>query len=285
MAESAFVFSVSANEFQEKVLAKSHEVPIVVDFWAPWCGPCRSLAPVLEKLVNQRNGDVLLAKVNTDDEQELAASFRVEGIPLVVAIKEGKAVDEFVGMIPEPQIAEFLDRLKPSETDKRLKEAVEFEKSDPAQAERIYREVLTTAKHHEGASLGLARVLIEKNQLDEANALLENFIGGQSATEIEKLKSIIAIRVLAAELGSESDLQVKANADPKNAQVLFDLGTVLAAQGKYPEALDLLLRAGEFDKKLAQSKVRETMVRIFHVVGVRSDLADVYRDKLSSILY
>ena len=215
----------------------------------------------------------------------MADSFRGEGIPIVVAIKDGKAVDEFVGMLPELQIAEFLDRLKPSDADKLLKDAVDFEKTDAARAEEIYRKVLETTKHHEGASLGLARILIEKKEFSQASDLLENFIGGQSGCEIERLKAILALRTEESELGEFSVLQAKVQTHPKDASALFDLGIATAARGDYSDALALLLRAGEADKKLAQSKVRETMVRIFHVVGVRSDLADSYRDKLSAILY
>src|SRR3954451_14899076 len=115
MAESAWIFAVTEGDFEAKVGKKSHETPVVVDFWAPWCGPCRALAPVLEKQVAERKGDVLLAKVNTDEEQKLATYYGIEGLPTVLAFKNGKPVDEFVGVLPEQGITQFLDRICPSE--------------------------------------------------------------------------------------------------------------------------------------------------------------------------
>src|SRR5438046_2473815 len=112
---SSWIFAVSEKEFETQVLQKSHEVPVVVDFWAPWCGPCRALAPVLEKLVQQKAGAVLLAKVNIDEEQGLAMQFGIESIPMVVAFRNGRPVLDFLGVHPEHEIADFLGRILPTD--------------------------------------------------------------------------------------------------------------------------------------------------------------------------
>src|ERR1700730_7795379 len=112
------VFTVTAADFESAVLKKSHETPVIVDFWAPWCGPCRMLAPVLERLVTDRKGEVLLAKVNTDDEQELAGRYRVEALPPVVAFRDGKPLLSFEGVLPEVQLVDFLNQIVPTDADR-----------------------------------------------------------------------------------------------------------------------------------------------------------------------
>jgi putative thioredoxin len=284
--KSELVFSVTGADFESSVLQKSHQTPVVVDFWAPWCGPCRALAPLLERLVGQRGGDVLLAKVNTDEEQELAAQYGIQALPTVVAFKDGKAALSFEGALPERQLADFLDRIVPSKADRAAREAAALEKTNPAQAEKLYRQALKADANQPEALLGLARLLIDKHQEGEASELIERVgPGGEHGAEVERLGAILWLCHQAQTIGHEATLRERLEIDPQNPQLLFELGAVLAGQGKAEEALELLLRAATLDRKLAASKVRETMVKVFHTVGVRSPLADAYRDKLSAVLY
>jgi putative thioredoxin len=283
---SPWIFDVSEAEFEEKVLKKSHQTPVVVDFWAPWCGPCRSLAPILEAAVEKRNGEVLLAKVNTDDEQNLASHYGVNGIPHVVGFRKGRPVVEFTGLLADAQMAEFFDRLKPTEAEKSVETAAQLEKTNPAEAEQMYRLALKNDSNQEDAIVGLARLLIEQKKHEEASDLLDRIgSGGDHGAEADKLRAVLWLQVQAKDLPSEGDLRTKVKAEPKNAQALCDLGCVLAATGKTTDALETLHQAGLLDRKLATSKVRETMVKIFFVIGVRSELADAYRDKLTTLLY
>ncbi len=283
---SPHVFDVTEADFDAKVLQKSKQTPVVVDFWAPWCGPCRMLGPVLEKLVGQRNGEVLLAKVNTDEQQRLALSYQVDALPTVIAFRDGKPILDFVGLLGEPELVAFLDRLSPTAADKETYEAAKLEKSDPAGAEQLYRQALKEDPRQEAATLGLARVLIARDQDEDAGELLENVgAAGESGAEAERLKAIVWLKRHAAAAADEKSLRGRLDAEPKNAQVRHELGLRLAAAGQHQAALDMLLSAGQLDRKLAGSEVREAMVKIFHVVGVRSPLADEYRDKLSAMLY
>ncbi|MFO0966745.1 MAG: tetratricopeptide repeat protein [Gemmataceae bacterium] len=284
--KSAWVFEVGEKDFDEKVLAKSKETPIVVDFWAPWCGPCRSLAPLLEKHIAGRNGEVLLAKVNIDDEQGLAYRYNVQSIPLVVGFRGGKAVLEFLGLVSEKQLTDFLDRLQPSQAERLAKQALELETNNPAEAERIYRQAIKDDPREEHAILGLTRILIAQDKDGEAAELLGNvFPADELRDEKERLEAILALKREAADCGDEETLRHRLEVDPKNANARYDLGVVLAAQGHYEEGLKLLYAAGELDRKLAAAKVKQAMVQVFHAIGVRSPLADEYRDKLAGILY
>lgn len=284
-SKSPWVIEVNEENFETEVLERSRQVPVVVDFWAPWCGPCRMLGPVLERLVQERNGEVVLAKVNTDEAQQLAMAFQIEGIPAVKAIRDGRVVLEFVGLLPEPQLRDFLQRILPSEADQAAKQAHELETNNPAEAEKLYRQALAEDRNQSGAALGLARVLVGRGADDEALELLDNFgFSGEENEEAEKLRAVVHFRK-ATQGQDERTLQQRLTAEPDNAQLRFQLGCVLAAAGRYPEALEMLLSAAERDRKLAAEKVRETMVKVFHLVGVRSDLADTYRQKLVQLLY
>jgi putative thioredoxin len=283
---SELVFSTTAKDFESAVVEKSREIPVVVDFWAPWCGPCRALAPILERLIADRKGEVLLVKVNTDDEQELAARYQVQALPTVMAFRDGKPILSFEGVLPEFQLVDFLNQIVPSEADRTVREAATLEKTNTTQAEKLYRQVLTKIPNHPDGLLGLARLLIDRQLDAEAAELIEQVgASGTQGAEAERLNAVLWLRHQAQIMGDEPTLRQRLEIDAKNPQLLFELGTVLAGQGKSAEALDLLLRAGQLDRKLGSSKVRETMVKVFHVVGVRSPLADEYRDKLSSLLY
>ncbi|MBI3823218.1 MAG: tetratricopeptide repeat protein [Planctomycetes bacterium] len=284
--KSAFVFEVTQADFDEKVLKKSHEVPVVVDFWAPWCGPCRALTPILEAAIEKRKGAVVLAKVNTDEEQSLAMQFGIEGIPHVVGFRKGHPVVQFTGLLQEEQMTEFFDRLQPTEAEKQMDNAVALEKSNPAEAEKIYRAALEKKSDQEDAVVGLARLLIAQKKFDEASDIL-NRIGsaGDFGAEADKLRAVVWLNLQAKDLPGEEELHKKAQTNPKSAQAKFDLGCVQAVNGKTSEALETLYQAGLLDHKLATARVKDTMVKIFFVIGVRSELADAYRAKLTSMLY
>jgi putative thioredoxin len=283
---ASWIFDVAEANFQREVLERSREVPVVVDFWAEWCPPCRMLGPLLENLVQERKGEVLLAKVNIDEAQNVAAQFGINSIPTVIGFKDGRAVVDFMGFLPEHQLREFLDRLVPSEADRLAKQARAQEQANPAEAETLYRQALKADYRHETALLGLVRLLIAQGKDAEAKDYLENAAFGEElAEEADRLKAILEVRSLARPFGSEADARRRLEADPKNPLALYELGCVVATAGDYNRALDLLLKAGERDQRLASAQVREAMVKIFLIVGVRSPLADEYRDKLTALLY
>jgi putative thioredoxin len=285
-AKTGWVIDVGDADFEAEVLQRSRQVPVVVDFWAEWCGPCRQLGPMLEKMATDRKGKFVLAKVNVDEAQRLAMYFRIESIPAVLAFKDGQAVNGFVGLLPEQDLKQFVDDLAGPAAGDPLVQAAALENTDPARAEKIYRDALAADDNNPAARLGLARVLIARNRDDEALKVLEHFPdAGELGQEAVKLRRTIEMRKAAATAPDEAEVKKKIAADPNNAQLYLELGNVLATKGQYEAALDALLKAAELDREMGRGPVRELMVKIFEIVGVRSELADRYRDKLRGLLY
>jgi len=284
--KTQWVIDVGDADFEKQVLQRSRQVPVVVDFWAEWCGPCKQLGPLLEKAAADRKGKFVLAKVNVDEAPRLAQYFRIESIPAVLAFKDGQAVNGFVGLLPESDLKMFLDDLAGPAAGDPLVKAAALEEKDPAAAEKIYRDALAADDANHPARLGLARVLVATKRDDEAIKVLETVPdAGEGGAEALKLRRTIEMRKAAATAGDEADLRKKIAAEPDNAQLLLELGNVLATRGQYEPALETLLKAAELDKELGRGAVRELMVKVFEIIGVRSELADRYRDKLRGLLY
>ncbi len=286
MAGSPWVIDVTGESFQEQVVDRSHERPVVVDFWAPWCAPCRALGPLLEALAIEKDGGFLLAKVNTDEHADLAGAFQVSGIPAVFAIRDGKLVDQFEGMLPENELRQFIDRLSPTETELQGADALELEGRDPAAAEVVYRGLVAADPDNHAARVGLARVLLAAPGNEaEVITLLAPIDGGDHAPEAERLRAVIGVRETPHTDADLAAAWTAANAAPESATAQLDLGRVLAARDDYLPAMDVLLLAAELDKRLGGSQIRELMVTIFTIIGPRSPEADDYRGRLRSLLY
>jgi putative thioredoxin len=274
------------ENFQEVVVDGSRERPVVIDFWAAWCGPCRRLAPMLERLAAERDGGFLLAKVNTDENADLAQAFQVDGIPAVYAIRDGKLVNSFTGVIPEEDLRGFIDSLgsasppRPAEPTP-LDRALELEGRDPKAAAEAYRALYSQSPTDPAVRVGLARVLLNApGNEPEAAPLLTGVDFGDFAEEAKRLNAIVELRG-----APHSDADLAAAKGEGGAEGQLALAKVLAARGDYPAALDALLLAAEDDKQLGRAAVRELMLKIFEVIDPQSDRAGDYRRRLQSLLY
>jgi putative thioredoxin len=280
---SEWIRDVTDDDFEKEVTERSHELPVVVDFWAAWCGPCRVLGPVLERLAIEGNGRFLLAKVDVDRSPRRAQAFGVRGIPAVMAFRNGKLEAEFSGAIPEEAVRQFLHRVCPSEAD------LLFEKAEVAgksgEAEASYREALRIDPMHQGSMLGLAETLVARGEIAEAETLVDGLVpGGPLGERVDNVRAALTVQKAKPD-ASEKELRQKLEDAEDRGSVLVELGKLLAAETRYSEALEAFYQAAESSAELAQGEAKERMVDLFHIVGVRSPLADEYRTKLSRLLY
>jgi putative thioredoxin len=279
------------QHFAEDVLAASREVPVIVDFWAPWCGPCKQLTPVLEKVVRQAGGKVKLVKVNVDENQAIAQQLRIQSIPAVFAFKDGQPVDGFAGALPESQVKAFIQRLTgdsgPSEIERALAMARESrENGQSAQAASIYSQILRVEPDNAGAIGGLAQCHIASGELDQARALLAELTPEQAKdTEVAAARAAIELAEQAASVGDTAELEQAIAADPNNHQARYDLSLALVAQGRRQEAVDQLLEIVKRNRGWNDEAARKQLVTLFEAFGPVDPLTVASRRRLSSLLF
>lgn len=281
MTSNSNIVNTSAKTFDADVFVKSRDLPVVVDFWAPWCGPCRALAPVLEKLAGEYAGEFVLVKANTDEMPEVAARFNVSGIPAVYAVHNEQIVDFFSGALPESHVRQWLDRVLAAGA---VHLAKRLEPDNPKAAEAKYREILAATPDDPDAKLGLARLMLAQQQFDEAQKLISELDErGYLDAEGQKVKSQLALR--GKRTADLAGLRAAAQANPNDLISQFKLAEALAGAQQYEEALELLLSLVQRDKKGIGQQARDLMVQVFLALPDDSELASNYRRKLSLALY
>lgn len=282
MPAEAAVIEVTDADFAVKVLEKSKELPVVVDFWAPWCGPCRILGPVIERVAAQFDGRVVLAKLNTDENPRTAMQYNIRGIPAVKAFRDGRVVAEFVGALPEPQVRAFFEKVVGTPANPALAAAwASLRAGDAPAAEAGFRQVLTSEPGNREAILGLGEALYRQGRAEEADEVLARLPADRQA---KVLRHRIFLEGFAKRHAQE-DLAGEAARNPRDPRARYRYGVWLASQGQYEQALEELLESVRLDRNFADGAARKAMLAIFDILGLDAPLTREYQRRLSQVLF
>jgi putative thioredoxin len=282
------------TSFAADVLDASMDVPVIVDFWAPWCGPCKQLGPLLERLVTEAKGAVRLVKVNIDENPEIAQQLRIQSIPTVYAFKNGQPVDGFMGAVPESQLRQFVQTLigpggeEPAGgIEGALSIAAEaLQQGDVSAAAQLYGQILQEDPGNPKAVAGLARCYLQSGDIDRAKKTLQLVRpDGASDEAIRAVEAELALKENAAAAGDLASLQTKVEADPADLQARFDLALGLDVKGARENAIDQLLEIVRRDRKWNEDAARKQLVILFDAMGPTDPRTISARRRLSSLLF
>lgn len=288
------VKNVTTESFMTEVIDASHDGPVVVDFWATWCGPCKTLGPMLEKAVRETKGAVRMVKMDVDKHPEIPAQLRVQSIPAVYAFKDGRPVDGFVGAVPESQIKAFVKRLvelakdtKQSPVDAALEEAnAALAEGDFGTAGTFFNHILQHEPDNAVALAGLGRCHIGLDQVEAARALVDGLSAAQmKAPELIALRTAVDLAEQALKAGPVRELEQRLAADPNDHQTRFDLAMAHFAKGEREAAVDHLLDLVKRDRAWNDEAGRKQLVKFFEAFGPADPLTLASRRRLSTILF
>ena len=285
------VKETTTKDFRADVLDASKTVPILVDFWAPWCGPCKQLTPVLEKVVKAAKGKVRLVKMNIDDHPQIPGQLGIQSIPAVIAFKDGQPLDGFMGAIPESQVTAFIDRVAgpsgPSGADEALEDAAQaLAAKDFAGAAALFSGVLQDDPDNMKALGGLIRCFVALGELAQARGLLAGLTPEQDKDPaIASARAALELAAQAEKLGSPGDLKRRIEENPNDHQSRFDLAVVLNGQGDRTGATDQLLEIVRRNRTWNEEAARKQLVQFFEAWGLKDPAAIAGRQRLSSLLF
>ena len=279
---------VTTRDFQEAVIEASRQIPVIVDFWAPWCAPCRALGPVLEKLEADYQGRFTLARVDSDENQALASQYGVRGIPNVKAFVDGEVVDEFAGALPEPAVREFLDRVIPSPAEELRIAALALYRTngDAAQALDRLEQALVLEPQNPRVLADAAALMIDVGRYDDAKGVLDRLPPlAQMDEPIAALRAHIGFATACADAPQCALLEARIRQEPADLEARLKLAYRCAAENDYPGALEQLLEIVRRDRAFRDDVGRKTMLEVFAVLGNRGELVAEYRRRLASAMY
>ena len=291
-AEGALVKDTTTAGFAADVIQESRNQPVLVDFWAPWCGPCKQLAPALEKAVAEAGGRVKLVKMNIDDHPAVAGQLGIQSIPAVIAFVDGQPVDAFLGAIPESKIREFIDKVSgPGGAAEAIADALDAAgelraAGDLQGAAQVYAAVLADAPDNLEAIAGLAETLLDAGDQAHAEEVLANAPqGSEEAPQLAGIRARLALAAQVAGLGDRGELERRLAADPKDHQARFDLALIQNALGQRDAAADGLLAIMKADRSWQDDGARLQLLKFFDAWGMADEATLSARRKLSSLLF
>ncbi|KAB1072142.1 thioredoxin [Methylobacterium planeticum] len=290
-ATANLIRDTTTASFRQDVIAESMNRPVLVDFWAPWCGPCKQLTPVLEKAVTAAGGKVVLAKMNIDEHPSIAGQLGIQSIPAVIAFQQGQPVDGFMGAVPESQVKSFIERLAgpagPSPIEELMAEAgVALAEGDLAGASELYAAVLGQEPDNVPALAGLAKIQLDAGELENAKQVLA-MVPEAKANDpgLAGIRAAIELAEQAASLGDLAGLQAQVSADPDAHQARFDLALGLNGRGERTQAVDHLIEIRRRDKDWNDDGARKQLLQFFEAWGPMDPDTIRGRRKLSTLLF
>jgi len=292
-ADAGIVKESSTATFMADVVDASHDVPVVVDFWAPWCGPCKTLGPQLEKAVREAKGQVRMVKINVDENQQLAAQMRIQSIPAVYAFKDGRPVDGFVGALPESQIKAFVKKVMslggPAASpvaDALAQAKAALAEGDVGTASTFYSHILQREPDNVEALAGLGRCLLQSGDAKKARALLDRVpADAASHADVVALRSSLELAEQADKAGSPTELEARVAQNPADHEARFNLAMALFAHGQREGAVDQLLELIKRDRQWNEEAARKQLLKFFEAFGPTDPFTVASRRRLSTLLF
>ena len=295
MNKNSVIIEVITENFMTDVIEQSKETPVIVDFWAPWCEPCKQLTPIIEKIIKEKNGKVILAKMNIDESPEVAQQLKIQSIPAVMAFNDGQPIDGFIGVQSEKSIIEFVNKISSLKNSSTIDENIlagkkYMDENDIETAALVFSEILKIEPDNISAKSLLARCLIKSDQLDDAEKIIDSlpvdaennqdYISARSELEIFKNAKNNPISDK-----EEEELRNNIYKEPENYKLKLDLSKILIAKGENEEAINQLLEIIEVNPKWNDGEARKQLIEIFNILGNENILVTEGRKKLSSMLF
>lgn len=283
---SDFILDISAENAQQLLIDESSRRPVLVDVWADWCQPCKTLMPILEKLAREYDGQFLLARINADEQQGLAAQLGVRSLPTVILIKDGQPSDGFTGVQPESVIRELLDKYLPKPWDAMLSQALSLaESGELSEALPLLRQAYSDSGKRTDITLELAHVLLELNRFDEAEETLHTIPLEDRDARYRQLVAHLELKRDSAKTPELQALETQLQQDPGNLDLAYQLALHFSQEDHYKDALALLYRILQKDRAYKEGAVKKTLLDIITTLGSGDPLATEYQRKLFGLMY